>query len=89
MNTIVRFRRLAHAVLASLWACVLTGPVAFAQAPPVPLRPDMDQTVGWLGITIQDVGEELADQLASRFGPAAGIGVLVVEAMPNGPAAAA
>ena len=71
------------------WAVAFLGGLAAAQAAPAPLRLDADQPVGWLGITIQDVGEELADQLASRFGPAAGIGVLVVEAMPGGPAAAA
>ncbi len=41
---------------------------------------------GWLGISIADVGEELADRLATTFGPDAGNGVLVVEVLKGGPA---
>jgi serine protease Do len=48
-----------------------------AQAPPDP---------GWLGISIADVGEELGERLAATFGPAEGIGVLVVEVLKDGPA---
>ncbi len=41
---------------------------------------------GWLGISIADVGEELADRLATTFGPDAGNGVLVVEVLKGSPA---
>ena len=62
---------------------------AAAQIPVPSARPILDRPMGWLGITIQDVGEELAEQLAARFGVAAGTGVVVMEAMPGGPAGAA
>ena len=42
--------------------------------------------VGWLGISISDVGEELADRLAGTFGPGAGTGVLVADVLKGGPA---
>lgn len=42
--------------------------------------------LGWLGISIADVGEELADRLALAFGPAAGTGALVVDVLKGGPA---
>jgi len=48
-----------------------------AEASPIP---------GWLGISISDVGEDLADRLARTFGPAAGIGVVVVDVLKGGPA---
>jgi len=56
-------------------------PVAvFAQTPP---------EMGWLGISISEVNEELADRLGSVFGPAAGIGVQVADVLKGGPAEAA
>lgn len=42
--------------------------------------------LGWLGISISDVSEDLADRLASTFGPEAGTGVLVVDVLKGGPA---
>ena len=45
--------------------------------------------MGWLGISIAEVGEELADRLASAFGPATGNGVQVVEVLKSGPAESA
>jgi serine protease Do len=45
--------------------------------------------MGWLGVSIAEVNEELADRLASTFGPAAGIGVQVVDVLKGGPAEAA
>jgi serine protease Do len=57
--------------------CVLVPGPGFAQ-----LAPEM----GWLGISISDVSEELADRLASIFGPAAGTGVQIVEVLKDGPA---
>lgn len=59
-----------------LWLSATPGRVA-AQAPP---------DLGWLGISIADVGEELADRLAQTFGPAAGTGALVVDVLKGGPA---
>jgi S1-C subfamily serine protease len=41
---------------------------------------------GWLGISISDVGEDLAERLAGTFGPGAGIGVVVVDVLKGGPA---
>ena len=41
---------------------------------------------GWLGVSIGEVGEDLADRLATTFGPAAGTGVQVVEILKGGPA---
>lgn len=41
---------------------------------------------GWLGISISDVGEDLADRLATTFGPGAAIGVVVVDVLKGGPA---
>jgi len=45
--------------------------------------------MGWLGISISDVSEDLAERLGSIFGPAAGVGVQVVEVLKDGPAEAA
>ena len=42
--------------------------------------------MGWLGVQIAEVGEELADRLAVTFGYAAGTGVQVVDVLPGGPA---
>ncbi len=42
--------------------------------------------LGWLGISISEIGEDLADRLATTFGPAAGTGVLVVDVLKGGPA---
>lgn len=41
---------------------------------------------GWLGISIADVGEELADRLAATHGYAAGVGVQVLDLLEGGPA---
>lgn len=45
--------------------------------------------LGWLGISISDITEDLAERLATTFGPEAGTGVLVVETVKGGPAEAA
>lgn len=42
--------------------------------------------LGWLGISISDVSEDLADRLASTFGPEAGTGVVVMDVVKGGPA---
>ena len=42
--------------------------------------------MGWLGVQIAEIGEELADRLAVTFGYAAGTGVQVVDVLPGGPA---
>jgi serine protease Do len=57
--------------------CLLVPRMALAQGPP---------EIGWLGVSIADVTEDLADRLASAFGPAAGTGVQVVEVLKGGPA---
>ncbi len=48
-----------------------------------------ERPIGWLGISIQEVSEELAERLAATFGVEAGTGVLVVESLRGGPAEAA
>jgi serine protease Do len=59
-----------------LWLILGAGQ-SRAQAPP---------EIGWLGISIAEVGEDLADRLATTFGPDAGTGVLVAEVLKGGPA---
>ncbi len=58
-----------------------------ADAANLGLSPEEGPT-GWLGISIQEVGEELAERLAATFGVESGTGVLVVEAIRGGPAEA-
>lgn len=70
------FARGLPLALLLLWLCMVPGRVG-AQASP---------DLGWLGISIAEVGEELADRLALAFGPAAGTGVLVVDVLKGGPA---
>ncbi len=80
-------RQLTHAgsivgilLVPSLLCSTLLFPVrGIALAPP---------GLGWLGISISDVSEDLADRLAVTFGPEAGIGVVVVDVLKDGPAAA-
>lgn len=61
-------------------ACVAWPGAGLAQAPP---------EMGWLGISIGEVNEDLAERLGAAFGPAAGIGVHVVDVLKDGPAEAA
>lgn len=60
--------------------CLLLPAAGSAQAPP---------EMGWLGVSIADVNEDLAERLGSIFGPAAGTGVQVVDVLKGGPAEAA
>lgn len=65
-------------LLALVLLCVMLVPgPAGAQASP---------DLGWLGISISEVGEELGDRLATTFGPGAGTGVLVLDLLKGGPA---
>ncbi len=65
-------------LLALLFPWFMLIPVRVAaQAPP---------ELGWLGISISEVGEDLADRLATTFGPEAGTGALVVDVLRGGPA---
>ena len=75
-SSLVGFLAGASFALLHLWLPVIAGRAA-AQAPP---------DLGWLGISISDVGEDLADRLAATFGPGVGTGVLVVEVLKGGPA---
>jgi serine protease Do len=59
--------------------CLLVPVAVGAQAPP---------EMGWLGVSISEVNEELAERLGSIFGPAAGTGVQVVDVLKGGPAEA-
>lgn len=76
------------------WACLLllggpAIPVSTASPPETAVaEAPAGEAFGWLGIRIGEVGEDLADDLAQRFGPAAGLGVLVVEILKGGPAEA-
>jgi serine protease Do len=60
--------------------CLLVPVAVGAQAPP---------EMGWLGVSIAEVNEDLAERLGSIFGPAAGTGVQVVDVLKGGPAEAA
>lgn len=60
--------------------------LVFLFATPKQLRAQATPDLGWLGISISDVSEELADRLADTFGPEAGIGVVVVDVLKGGPA---
>lgn len=65
------------------------GPVLLALAVAVSIGRASAQArpeIGWLGVSIADVTEELAERLGTAFGPAAGNGVLVVEVLKDGPA---
>jgi serine protease Do len=65
-------------VFVTIAVCAIAGAgQPRAQAPP---------DVGWLGISITEVGEDLADRLATTFGPDAGTGVLVADILKDGPA---
>jgi serine protease Do len=65
-------------VFVAVVLCVTAGAgQSMAQAPPA---------VGWLGISITEVGEDMADRLATTFGPDAGTGVLVADILKDGPA---
>jgi len=69
---------LAGLPLALFLAWLLATPArASAQATP---------DLGWLGISISEVNEDLAERLAGTFGPGAGIGVVVVDVVKGGPA---
>jgi S1-C subfamily serine protease len=57
----------------------LAAEVAWASASAPP-------PLGWLGISIAEVTEDLAERLAVAFGPAAGTGVRVVDVLRDGPA---
>jgi len=41
--------------------------------------------VGWIGVSIAEVGEDMAERLGATFGPAVGNGVQVVGVLPGGP----
>jgi serine protease Do len=74
----MRGRVLVGLPMALLLVSILVSPKqAVAQAAP---------DLGWLGISISDVGEDLADRLATTFGPQAGVGVVVVDVLKGGPA---
>ena len=75
MTRLSALRRLYFAVI-----CLLVPVAVHAQAPP---------EMGWLGISIAEVNEELAERLGSVFGPAEGTGVQVVDVLKGGPAEAA
>ena len=76
-------RRHRVGVFASLvLACLAVGSFAM----PARAATEASAIPGWLGISISDVGEDLADRLATIFGPAAAIGVVVVDVLKGGPA---
>ncbi len=66
-----------------LLLCLLAGLV---WGVPAPVHADELPAMGWLGVQIAEVGEELADRLAATFGYAAGTGAQVVDVLPGGPA---
>ena len=64
----------------------LVLPLVLLFAIPKPTGAQATPDLGWLGISISDVNEDLADRLAGTFGPEAGIGVVVVDVLKGGPA---
>ena len=74
--------------MALVTALLLSGLRLGAEAAE-PAGPPKERPIGWLGISIQEVGEELAERLAATFGVESGTGVLVVGAIRGGPAGAA
>lgn len=78
--------------LAALVAAALAAAGALAARPAlaahirVPANALRTPEYGWLGIGIRDVGEDLSYDLAVKFGVLEGSGVLVAEALPDGPA---
>ena len=68
--------RAAWILLICLWALPVPGLIAAERLP----------EFGWLGVSIAEVGEDLAERLATIFGAAAGNGVQVVEVLKGGPA---
>lgn len=75
---VVSSRRPKHPLWILFFPLLLTGQApALKEQPPIP---------GWLGVSIQEVTEDLADDLAQRFGPAAGNGVFLAEILKGGPA---
>jgi len=79
---VTRQRRVA--LLASLSLAVLVG--VGSSSTPGWTAAESALIPGWLGISISDVGEDLADRLGKTFGPEAGIGVVVVDVLKGGPA---
>jgi serine protease Do len=70
-----------------LLACFSLAVLAVgASATPAWAAAEASPDPGWLGISISDVGEDLANRLATIFGPAAGTGVVVVDVLKGGPA---
>jgi len=76
-------RRLRGGALAGLF---LALPLVFLFAIPKHTGAQATPDLGWLGISISDVSEDLADRLATTFGPDAGNGVVVVDVLKGGPA---
>lgn len=76
----IRFRTYGRlpAIIVIFW--LGAAGTVLAQGPP---------EMGWLGVSISDVSEDLAERLGAAFGPAAGIGVVIVEVLKDGPAEAA
>lgn len=62
---------------------LLAGSLAFSTGTAIA---ETGRAVGWLGISIAEIGEELADRLAGTFGYAAGTGVYVADVLKDGPA---
>jgi len=63
------------------WRPALVAVCLLALAPACALAGE----VGWIGVSITDVGEDLAERLGATFGPAVGNGVQVVSVLPGGP----
>ena len=57
-----------------------------ASLAPCPATAETGRAVGWLGVSIAEVGEELSDRLAGTFGYAVGTGVYIADVLKDGPA---
>ena len=72
--------------VSALAGIVLALFIVFLFAFPRQAVPQVTPELGWLGISISDINEDLADRLASAFGPEAGNGVMVADILKGGPA---
>lgn len=75
-----------HPLAGSLSSLALALALAWWLAIPGQAGAQASPDLGWLGISISDVSEDLADRLAGVFGPGAGTGVVVVDILKGGPA---
>ncbi len=68
----------------TLWVALILGMGVLSMAAWASAQASPD--VGWLGISISDINEDMAEKLDGTFGPGAGLGVVVADVLKDGPA---